>query len=331
MPALWSRCCSANGSVASLRRSRDGLDAAADPDHALPQDIGPQAAAVHEGAQHGARCVALDHHAGLAEPHAAAEHLSDLELPTDQSIQVDAPRNQVAPVLVRPERRLERRAHLRFDQRERAAGQPGGEGAAASDVAIAFQPLPRQGAYGADCLRGLARGRRDPDRIHGARGPRGGGTRRKRQDDVGCGDQVPRFDPVLRDLALAPGIPNDTGWHTVHDDAAMLAAWRCDPRDPGAGPGEGARIGDGGEAEPKAAEPAGDGRAARCVFPTPKPRQICDGPLQYRRETREERSCHERSGAIGHPGFLHANASSRPAAQGRVRCAGSRQSIVPLH
>jgi hypothetical protein len=60
-------------------------DAVADVDLAVLEDVGAQAASVNQGAKKRAWRVPVHHPAWLAEPHAAAPHVADHELATDQT------------------------------------------------------------------------------------------------------------------------------------------------------------------------------------------------------------------------------------------------------
>jgi hypothetical protein len=62
---------------------------------------------VYELSENRPRRIALDHGAGLAQSHASTADFADGELVPNESIQVDAARDQVAAVLVGSKRRLE--------------------------------------------------------------------------------------------------------------------------------------------------------------------------------------------------------------------------------
>ena len=93
------------------------------PDLDLPtlEDVRADASSVDELSQHRPRGIALYHCAGLAETRATTAHLAYREFMSDQPIHIDSPRDEVASVLVGPERRVERLAYLSGNDRQRAS------------------------------------------------------------------------------------------------------------------------------------------------------------------------------------------------------------------
>jgi hypothetical protein len=70
--------------------------------------------------------VAVNDVVRFTEARAATARRADLELAADEAIEVDAAREQVAPVLVGAKRWVERLADFCLDQCQRAAGKPEG-------------------------------------------------------------------------------------------------------------------------------------------------------------------------------------------------------------
>jgi hypothetical protein len=75
------------GLVGARRELRPGYELIPHTHDAVLEDVGPQAAAVDERAQHRAGRVPLDDRAGLAQPHAAAPNRADPELVADQVVE----------------------------------------------------------------------------------------------------------------------------------------------------------------------------------------------------------------------------------------------------
>jgi hypothetical protein len=75
------------------------LHRVADRDRAVAEDVGTQAAAMYERAQHRAIGVARNDAAGLAQAHSPAAHSSHHELVANERVEVDPPGDDVAPVL----------------------------------------------------------------------------------------------------------------------------------------------------------------------------------------------------------------------------------------
>jgi hypothetical protein len=68
-------------------------------------------------------------------------------------------------VLVRPQRWFEGFANLGLDEGERAAGQPGGEGAGPGDVAVARQAASGERVHRRQAQGWFPRGYGDPDPV----------------------------------------------------------------------------------------------------------------------------------------------------------------------
>ena len=113
--------------ASSGRWAGGDVDGVADADLSVVEDVGTEPAAVDERPQDGSCGVPLGDLAGFTQPHAAAAHVTDHEVAADEAVEPDAAGEDVAAVLIRPQRWLEGLAHLGFDQGDRAAWQTGGK------------------------------------------------------------------------------------------------------------------------------------------------------------------------------------------------------------
>src|SRR5262249_49905048 len=122
--------------------SVDDGDVVADRDGATGKDVGPNAAAIDERPKQTGTCELLEVRAGFGEPPANAGRGSDAESMTDEPVQRDAGRDDVAASIL--PRELDGVEHVCFNKRDFVAAAGPTERASSFRVAVALKSSPGQ-------------------------------------------------------------------------------------------------------------------------------------------------------------------------------------------
>jgi nicotinamidase-related amidase len=304
-------------------------------DHAVAEDVGPEASAVDEAAQGAGMRETLQVGAGLTQASSDALDFADPELPSDKSVEVYSSGHDVPAGLGGPEaphRELELVERLALDQREvHAARMFARERPTAVEIPITLEATAGAGCDlvdGDHARLGVAGQGEDLDAS--AFAPPGR-VDRLPQGDVCRGEEVAGLDR-REARRVTERIPRELRWRAVCDaaDQAVVGA-ATNEGDPGTRPAERPRLGHRHESQTTLGKPVAPYRP-RLGMPRGRRRDLRDVELEDRRDARRDGPTQRGKVAVVrrerlHPGSLggdHVRArrdSTRATAPGNSRWA----------